>query len=64
MIDKLIAYIQLHITSLEQDIEELEAEVDFENPLNMEFDDLEIEIVSLNGQIQACNHILEYIKGE
>ena len=57
MPNQLIEYIKLHKISLEQDLEQLN------NDKSLVWDDgNEIEEVSLNGQILALNHILQYAK--
>lgn len=57
MNNQLLEYIKLHKISLEQDLEELN------NDKSLIWDDgSEIEEISLNGQIQALYHILEYAK--
>jgi hypothetical protein len=55
-------YIKLHLLSLEQDSEELEKQMGFYDDLDSdEYRDLEIEDVSINGQMIACYHLLEVI---
>jgi hypothetical protein len=52
-------YIKAHIISLEQDSEELEKEMGFyEEFESNEYQALEIEDVSINGQLIACYHLL------
>ncbi len=52
-------YIKAHIISLEQDSEELQKEMDtYEEMESNEYQSLEIEDISLNGQIIACYHLL------
>ena len=52
-------YIKLHLLSLEQDSEELQKQMGFYDDLDSdEYRDLEIEDVSLNGQMIACYHLL------
>jgi hypothetical protein len=58
--DYLINYIKLHITSLEQDAEELDKQMGFYDDLDCdEYKDLEIEDIFNNGQIAAMHHILQ-----
>lgn len=58
--NEMIEYIKLHITSLEQDSEKLNKEMDTYDDLDCdEYKDLEIEDISLNGQIMAAYHLLE-----
>jgi hypothetical protein len=55
-------YIKLHIISLEQDSEELQKQMGFYDDLDSdEYRDLEIEDVSINGQMIACYHLLRVI---
>ncbi len=52
-------YIKAHIISLEQDSEELQKEMGFyEEFESNEYQALEIEDVSINGQLIACYHLL------
>ena len=52
-------YIKLHLISLEQDSEELQKQMGFYDDYDSdEYRDLEIEDVSLNGQMIACYHLL------
>ena len=56
---KLINYMKLHLISLEQDSEELAKEMDkYMNLESDEYKDLEINDISLNGQIFATRHLL------
>jgi hypothetical protein len=58
-INKLIEYMKLHLISLEQDSEALQAEMDlFEEMESNEYQSLEIEDISINGQIIATRHFL------
>lgn len=55
-------YINLHLISLEQDSEELNNKmVTYEDLDSDEYRYMEIEDISLTGQIIACQHILEVI---
>ena len=55
-------YIKAHLISLEQDSEELEKQMGFYDDLDSdEYKDLEIEDISINGQMIACYHLLEVI---
>jgi hypothetical protein len=57
-------YIKAHIISLEQDSEELEKEMGFyEDYDSDEYQSLEIEDISINGQIIACYHLLKVLNG-
>ena len=52
-------YIKLHLLSLEQDSEELQKQMGFYDDLDSdEYEGLEIEDISLNGQMIACYHLL------
>jgi hypothetical protein len=52
-------YINLHLISLEQDSEELQKQMGFYDDYDSdEYESLEIEDVSLNGQMIACYHLL------
>jgi hypothetical protein len=55
-------YIKLHLLSLEQDSEELQKEMGFYDDYDSdEYQSLEIEDVSLNGQMIACYHLLRVL---
>ena len=55
-------YIKLHLLSLEQDSEELQKQMGFYDDYDSdEYQSLEIEDVSLNGQMIACYHLLGVI---
>ena len=61
MDDKLIEYMKIHLISLEQDSEKIQYQMnefveDFESD---EYKDLEIQDISINGQIFATRHLLE-----
>ena len=54
--------IKLHLLSLEQDSEELQKQMGFYDDLDSdEYKDLELEDVSLNGQMITCYHLLEVL---
>jgi N6-adenosine-specific RNA methylase IME4 len=56
---ELIEYMKLHLISLEQDSEELEKEMaTYEEMESNEYQALEIEDISTNGQIIATAHLL------
>lgn len=62
MTNELIEYVKIHLISLEQDSAKLYVQLeewqdDFDND---EYKDLEMQDVSLTGQIIALNHILAY----
>jgi hypothetical protein len=55
-------YIKAHLISLEQDSEELQKQMGFYDDYDSdEYKDLEIEDISLNGQMITCYHLLEVI---
>ena len=57
-------YVRLHLLSLEQDSEELQAKMDnYSNYEDDEYRTLEIEDISTNGQILACYHFLSVLEG-
>ena len=57
-------YIRLHLLSLEQDSEEIQAKMDtYADPNNSDYQSLEIEDISTNGQILACYHFLSVLEG-
>lgn len=59
MINELIAYMELHLISLEQDSEDLAKRMDaYSNYEDDEYRDLEIEDISTNGQYIATAHLL------
>ena len=56
-------YVRLHLLSLEQDSEELQAKMDtYTDYDNDEYRSLEIEDISTNGQILACYHFLSVLE--
>jgi hypothetical protein len=56
---KFIEYMKLHLISLQQDADEVQAEMDkYEEMESNEYQALEIEHISLNGQWIATNHLL------
>ena len=60
--NSLIEYLKLHIISLEQDSEELDKEMMTYDDLDCdEYKDLEIEDISITGQLIATRHILEVL---
>ena len=55
-------YIKAHIISLEQDSEELKKEMDtYEEMESNEYQALEIEDISINGQLIASHHLLSVL---
>ena len=65
MYNELIEYMKLHLISLEQDSEKLEEQMSqFEfNMDSDEYEALEIEDISINGQIIATRHLLSVAEG-
>jgi hypothetical protein len=62
--NKLLEYMNLHLISLEQDSEQVASEMAEIQDLNSdEYQTLEIEDISLNGQIIATRHLLSVAKG-
>lgn len=60
----IIEYMNLHLISLMQDSEQVASEMDKIEDLNSdEYQTLEIEDISLNGQIIATRHLLSVAKG-
>ncbi len=60
--NSLIEYLKLHIISLEQDSEEVEKEMMNYDDLDCdEYKDLEVEDISITGQLIATRHILEVL---
>jgi hypothetical protein len=60
MSNKLIEYMKIHLISLEQDSEKIEEEMShFEYNMDSdEYETLEIQDISVNGQIIATAHLL------
>jgi hypothetical protein len=56
---KFIEYMKLHLISLQQDADEIQSEMDtYEEMESNEYQSLEIEHISLNGQYIATQHLL------
>ena len=54
-----IEYMKLHLISLQQDADKIQEEMDaYEEMESNEYQALEIEHISLNGQWIATNHLL------
>ena len=62
MIEYLKNYLNLHIQSLNQDLEQLSNRMDSLDPASKEFNDLDIEYNWTSGQVAACGHILDVIE--
>ena len=55
-------YIKAHLISLEQDSEELQKQMGFYDDYDSdEYKDLEIEDISINGQMITCYHLLRVL---
>ena len=62
--EEMIAYLKLHLISLEQDSERLEKLMnDYSNYEDDDYRTLEIEDISTNGQIIATAHLLSVAEG-
>ena len=62
--NEFIEYMKLHLISLEQDSEKVVAEMNsIEDMESDEYKDLEIEDISLNGQMIATSHLLKIAEG-
>ena len=59
---QLVTYLQLHIQSLNEDLEQLSNTMDKLDPAEKEFEDLDIEYNFTSGQVSATMHILEYVE--
>ena len=62
MSSKLVEYLQLHIISLNQDLEELSKRMDSLDPASKDFAELDIEYNFTSGQVSATMHILESLE--
>ena len=59
----LLEYMKAHLISLEQDSEKIVAEMNSIDDMESdEYKDLEIEDISLNGQMIGASHLLRYMK--
>jgi hypothetical protein len=59
---QLIEYLNLHVMSLNQDLEELSKRMDSLDPASKDFAELDIEYNFTSGQVSATMHILEYVE--
>ena len=62
MIDYLKNYLNLHIQSLNQDLEQLAIQMEKVDPNAKEYNDLDIEHTWTSGQVSACEHIMGIIE--
>ena len=61
MHNELIEYMKIHLISLEQDSEKINSEMNaIDDWGSDEYKDLEIEDISLNGQMIGVSHILRH----
>jgi hypothetical protein len=59
-VNRFLEYVKLHLISLEQDSDKVNAAMDEIEDLDSdEYKDLEIEDISINGQIMATSHLLK-----
>ena len=61
MIEYLKNYINLHIQSLNQDLENLSKQMDSLDPASKDFAELDFEYNYTTGQVNACLHIMGVI---
>ena len=61
MLDYIKNYLQLHMQSLNQDLEELSNKMDELDPASKDFAELDIEYNFVSGQATACSHIIAVI---
>ena len=59
---QLVTYLQLHAQSLNQDLEQLSAQMDKLDPASKDFAELDFEYNYTSGQVSATMHILEYVE--
>jgi hypothetical protein len=58
---QLIKYLELHVMSLNQDLEELSKRMDSLDPASKDFAELDIEYNFTSGQVSATMHIMDYV---
>ena len=61
--NKLMEYMNLHLISLMQDAEQVEDEMEKLDPASKDWEHLDIEMISLNGQMIATRHLMSVAKG-
>jgi len=61
MIKYIKNYINLHIQSLNQDLENLSKQMDYLDPASKDFAELDFEYNYTTGQVNACLHIMGVI---
>jgi len=57
----LVEYLNLHILSLNQDLEELSKKMDSLDPASKDYAELDFEYNYTTGQVTACDHILSVV---
>jgi len=60
---QLYQYMNLHLISLMQDTDELEDKMDLLDPDSKDYGDMDVEMISLNGQIIATRHLMSVASG-
>lgn len=58
---QLIKYLELHLISLNQDLEDLSKRMDSLDPASKDFAELDIEYNFTSGQVSATSHIMDYV---
>lgn len=61
MIDYIKNYLQLHMQSLNQDLEKLSEQMDELDPASKDFAELDIEYNFISGQASGISHIISVI---
>ncbi|NDB83180.1 MAG: hypothetical protein EB127_10705 [Alphaproteobacteria bacterium] len=61
MLDYIKNYLQLHMQSLNQDLEKLSEQMDALDPASKDFAELDIEYNFTSGQASAISHIIAVI---
>lgn len=60
-VESLVNYIEIHLISLEQDLEELSERMDSIDPASKYFDELDFEYNIKSGEITATRHLLSVV---
>ena len=60
-VESLVNYLELHITSLQQDYDELDNEAELLDIDEKAYEDIDIEMINISGQIFATQHILSVV---
>ena len=61
--NQLYQYMNLHLISLMQDTDELEDQMEAIDPNSKDYGDMDVEMISLNGQIIATRHLMSVASG-